>query len=120
MCGGGGRGILSTTHGSTTTKEEGWDHHHLWRFVDYRREWAPRFDDGGGGAPDNDGLEHDDHWWGMEGRGPLSLDDEDERTTEREGRRGTMTTAVGGGIATVYASLRLDEAGGGIFLVVAA
>jgi hypothetical protein len=56
----------------------------------------------------------------MEGRGPLSLDDEDERTTEREGRRGTMTTAVGGGIATVYASSRLDEAGGGIFLVVAA
>ena len=57
---------------------------------------------------------------GGEGRWPLSLDDEDERTTEREGRRGTMTTAVGGGIATVSASSRLDEAGGGIFLVVAA
>ncbi len=29
---------------------------------------APTFDYGGGGALDNDGVEDNNHWWGVEGQ----------------------------------------------------
>ena len=38
--------------------------------VEDRREWIPPFNDGGCGAPDDDGVEHNDHSRGRpSGRG---------------------------------------------------
>jgi hypothetical protein len=71
-------------HRLMTTKDEEWDHLHPWQCgageLVEDCHWVPRLDDGGSGAPDNDGMEYNNHWWGMEGHRHLMT-----RTTEREG-----------------------------------
>ena len=55
-----------------------------------RHEWVPTFDDGGSGVLDDDGMEDNDHWWGMEGHYQSTM-----RMTKQEGQGGLPTTAWG-------------------------
>ncbi len=58
-------------------------------------KWVPRFDDDGSGALDIEGMEHNDHWWGMESH-HCSM----TRTSKGEGQRGTMATVIGAIVTT--------------------